>query len=165
MHPDEITGSILEISIAVHRALGPGLLESVYEAILEYELRASGFKVHRQQGIAFKYGGVTFQEGYRVDLLVENRVVVEVKSVAKLDPAIPRQLTTYLRLMDMRVGLIINFGQPTLLAGVRRLVNRLPSFADSRVRVNREAHPAAAGAAYLPLTPKPDEPNLPASSA
>ena len=137
MHPDEITGATLELSVAIHKELGPGLLESVYEAILAYELRKHGFNVRRQQHVRFIYDGVVFEECYRSDLIVEDVVVVEVKSVAKLDPGAARQLLSYLRLIDMRVGLIINFGQPTLLAGVKRLVNKLPSFANSRVRLNR----------------------------
>lgn len=165
MYPDEITGAILETSIAIHRELGPGLLESVYESILEYELRGQGFKVLRQQGIAFKYGGITFQQGFRADLLVEDVVVVEIKSVARLDPGVAKQLTTYLRLMDMRVGLIVNFGQPTLLAGTKRLVNRLPSFANSRVRVNRHDHAPQAPPQSTHLDTPLQEPTPPAFPA
>lgn len=165
MHPDEITGAILETSIAIHRELGPGLLESVYEAILAYELRAQGFKVLRQQGIAFKYGGITFQEGFRADLLVDDVVVVEIKSVVRLDPGVAKQLTTYLRLMDIRVGLIVNFGQPTLLAGVKRLVNRLPSFANSRVRLNRNDYVPRINPSSRQFDTPPHETNTPASPA
>jgi iron complex transport system substrate-binding protein len=164
LHPDQITGRILEISIAIHREIGGGLLESVYEAILEYELRAHGFKVLRQQSIAFRYGGVTFEEGFRSDLLVEDTVVVEVKSVTNISPGISRQLTSYLRLMDLRVGLIINFGQPTLLAGVKRIVNRMPSFSHSRVRINR-SHPPITTTHEEHTGTLEREPNLPAPPA
>ncbi len=137
MHPDEITGATLELSVAIHKELGPGLLESIYEAILAYELRKHGFRVRRQQHVRFIYDGVVFEEAYRSDLIVEDIVVVEVKSATKIDPGNARQLLSYLRLIDMRLGLIINFGQPTLRAGVKRLVNKLPSFANSRVLINR----------------------------
>lgn len=137
MHPDEVTGVTLELAIAIHRELGPGLLESVYEAILSYELQKHGYRVRRQQSMRFKYDGQLFQEAYRADLIIEDMVVVEVKSLPKLDPAFTAQLLTYLRLMDMKSGLLINSGQPTLLAGVKRVVCRLPSFAHSRVRLNQ----------------------------
>jgi iron complex transport system substrate-binding protein len=137
MHPDEITGAAIEIAIAIHRELGPGLLESVYEAILAYELRKHGFGVRRQQHVRFRYDGMVFDEAFRADLIVEDTVVIDGKALTRLDPVCARQLLTYLRLLDLPVGLVINFGQPTLLAGVKRIVNNLPTFSHSRVRINR----------------------------
>ncbi len=137
MHPDQITGDIIELSIGIHRELGPGLLESVYEAILQYELQKNGYRVRRQQPIRFRYDGIVFDEAFRADLIVEDTVIVEVKSVSKLDPSGPRQLLTYARLLDLPVGLVLNFGQITMLSGVKRVVNKLPPFQASRVRLNR----------------------------
>ncbi len=137
MHPDEITGDIIELAIAIHRELGPGLLESVYEAILAYELSKMGYRVRRQQAIRFCYDGMVFDEAFRADLLVEDAVIVEVKAIAKLDESSAKQLLTYAKLLNLRVGLILNFGQRTMLAGTKRVVNKLPPFHSSRVRINR----------------------------
>ncbi len=139
MSVDRITGVIIEISITIHRDLGPGLLESVYEAILARMLELRGLRVRRQQAVRVVYAGMRFTEAFRADLIVEDRVVVEVKAVARLEPVVSRQLLTYLRFLDLPVGLVVNFGQHTLLAGVRRVVNNAPVEADSRVRINRSA--------------------------
>jgi iron complex transport system substrate-binding protein len=118
------------------RVSGRGLLESVYEVILARELERRGLRATRQESISFDYDGLHFRDCLRVDLLVESRVVVELKSVEKLLPVHPRQLLTYLRLMHLRVGLLINFGAPTLREGLRRIVNELPPSASPRLRVN-----------------------------
>ena len=106
---DEITGTIVDAAMQIHRQLGPGLLESVYEVVLAQSLRKRGLCVDRQHPVAFGYDGLTFEEGFRVDLLVERQVVVELKSVERLAPVHGKQLLTYLRLMNLHVGLLINF--------------------------------------------------------
>ena len=110
----------------MHRDLGPGLLESVYEAILEKILIERGLSVERQKRVTFDYAGLHFDDGLRVDLLVERSVVVELKSVDKLAPVHSKQVLTYLKLLDLRVGLLINFGGATLKEGLKRIVNRYP---------------------------------------
>ena len=120
---NDITHEIVDAAYHVHTRLGPGLLESVYEVVLEKALERRGFSARRQTPIAFEYEGIVIDEGFRVDLLVDERVVVELKSVEKLAPVHAKQLLTYLRLMDLRVGLLINFGAPTAKEGIQRIVN------------------------------------------
>lgn len=127
---DETTGEIVDASFRIHTRLGPGLLESVYEAVLARSLEQRGLSVERQKAVALEFDGLTFDEGFRVDLLVDGRVVVELKSVEKLAPVHSKQVLTYLRLMDLRVGLLVNFGAPTLKEGIRRIVN---AYVPSRV--------------------------------
>jgi len=134
---DEITGGILDAGVKIHTALGPGLLESVYEVVLARALEKRGFGVERQKPVKFKYDGILFEEGFRIDLLVESRVVVELKSVEKLGPVHSKQLLTYLRLMHLQVGLLLNFGAPTLKEGIHRVVNKLSPSASPRLRVNQ----------------------------
>ena len=135
---DEITGAIVDASVRIHRDLGSGLLESVYEAVLARALARRGFEVMRQQPMSFDYDGMTFDEGFRADLVVQGCVIVELKSVARLAPAHGKQLLTYLRLTNLRVGLLINFGADTLKDGLRRIVNDLPASASPRLRVNQQ---------------------------
>jgi GxxExxY protein len=134
---DDITGAIVDASLQIHRDLGPGLLESVYEAVLARALERRGFHVERQQAIRFEYEGLVFEEGFRADLLVDTRVIVELKSVERLAPAHSKQLLTYLKLTKKPVGLLINFGAATLREGLRRIVNGLPASASPRLRVNQ----------------------------
>lgn len=134
---DDITGAIVDASLRLHRALGPGLLESVYEAVLARSLERRGLRARRQEPIRFEYDGMVFDEGFRVDLFVEHRVVVELKSVRRLMPVHSKQLLTYLRLMNQPVGLLINFGAATLKEGLHRIVNRLSPSASLGLRVNR----------------------------
>lgn len=136
---DDITGGIVDASLRIHRDLGPGLLESVYEAVLARALDQRGFQVARQQAIRFEYEGMVFEEGFRTDLLVDNGVIVELKSVERLAPIHSKQLLTYLKLTDTRVGLLINFGAATLREGLHRIVNRLPASASPHLRVNQSA--------------------------
>ncbi len=133
---DEITGEIVDAALGIHRGLGPGLLESVYEVVLARELERRGLGVERQKPVTFEYEGMFFDEGFRVDLFVEGRVVVELKSVERLAPVHSKQLLTYLRLLDMPVGLLISFGAATLREGLHRVVNHLPASASPRLRVN-----------------------------
>ena len=134
---DDITGAIVDVSVKIHMELGPGLLESVYEVVLARVLEKRGLQVERQKAICFEYDGMVFEEGFRTDLLVEGRVIVELKSVEKLAPVHSKQLLTYLRLMNLPVGLLINFGAVTLKEGLYRIVNQLPSSASPRLRVNQ----------------------------
>jgi len=134
---DDITGAVIDAALRIHRDLGPGLLESVYEATLARALERRGFRVERQKPIAFEYDGVVFDEGFRVDLMVEDQVVVELKSLAKLAPAHSKQALTYIKLAKKPVGLLINFGAATLTEGLHRIVNDLPPSASPRLRVNQ----------------------------
>ena len=134
---DDITGAIVDASVKIHMELGPGLLESVYEVVLARALEKRGFLVERQKAIRFEYDGIVFEEGFRADILVEDRVIVEIKSVEKIAPVHSKQLLTYLRLMNLPVGLLINFGAATLKEGLHRIVNNLPISAPPRLRVNQ----------------------------
>ena len=134
---DDITGGIVDASLRIHRDLGPGLLESVYEVVLARALVKRGFHVKRKQAIRFEYDGIVFEEGFRADLVVEHRVIVELKSVEQLAPVHSKQLLTYLKLTNNPVGLLINFGAATLREGLRRIVNGLPASASPRLRVNQ----------------------------
>ena len=129
---DDITGGIVDAALRIHRDLGPGLLESVYEAVLARALAERGFQVERQPALRFEYQGMVFEEGFRVDLLVDTRVIVELKSVERLAPVHSKQLLTYLKLTNTTVGLLINFGAATLREGVHRIVNGLPASASPR---------------------------------
>ena len=123
--PNEITEEIIVSAIAVHRALGPGLLESAYEACLAYELTERGLAIERQKGLPVIYRGVNVDCGYRIDLLVEGLVVVELKAVDKLGPIHEAQLLSYLKLSGCQVGLLLNFNVKMLKQGIRRMVNNL----------------------------------------
>ena len=141
---DEITGAIIDASIKIHRDLGPGLLESVYETLLAKELERHGFRVERQKVIQFEYDGIVFENGLRVDLLVESRVVVELKSVDELTRNFSMKVRTYIRLLNLPVGLLINFGGETLKEGLRRIVNNLTPDDSPVLRVNRSGGNSAA---------------------
>jgi GxxExxY protein len=134
---DEVTGTIIDSAIQVHRSLGPGLLESVYELVLARVLMERGFKIERQKVLSFEYEGLLFANAFRIDLLVDDRVIIEIKSVEELAQVHSKQLLTYLRLSNLQVGLLINFGSATLKEGLRRIVNHLPPSASPRLRVNR----------------------------
>jgi len=134
---DEITGAIIDSAIQVHRVLGPGLLESVYELVLARALTSQSFKIEREKSISFEYEGMFFANAFRMDLLVDERVIVEIKSVERLAPVHSKQLLTYLRLTNLQVGLLLNFGAATLKEGIHRIVNHLPPSASPRLRVNQ----------------------------
>ncbi|HEX6749419.1 MAG TPA: GxxExxY protein [Longimicrobium sp.] len=122
-----LTGVIVDTAYRVHSRLGPGLLESVYEAVLGRSLEQKGLSVERQKVVGFEFDGMRFDEGFRVDLLVDGRVIVELKSVENLAPVHSKQLLTYLRLLNLPVGLLINFGAPRLNEGLRRIANHAPN--------------------------------------
>jgi len=120
---NQITEAVIGAGIAVHRELGPGLLESTYETCLAYELVERGLKVERQKALPVRYRGIHLDCGYRIDLLVENRVIVELKVVERLEPIHEAQLLSYLKLSGSAVGLLMNFNVTELRRGIRRLVN------------------------------------------
>ncbi len=121
----------------LHVDLGPGLLESVYETVLARVLAEQGLTVERQKVVEFEYHGIRFNDGLRVDLMIDNQLIVELKSVEMLAPVHSKQLLTYLRLLHMPLGLLINFGAPAFKEGCKRIVNHHTNFASSRLRVNR----------------------------
>ena len=128
---NSITGKIIECAIEIHRNLGPGLLESVYEAILGNKLTQCGFSVQKQVVVPIHYEEMTFDEGFRADLIVNNLVCVGLKSVESLAPVHSKQLLTYLKLLNLEIGVLINFGAPTIKEGLHRIVNGFkdsPSF-------------------------------------
>ncbi len=135
---DEITGEIVDAAYHIHTGLGPGLLESVYEVVLSKQLERRGLKVERQKTVSFEFDGIRFDQGFRVDLLVDDRVVVELKSVEDLAPVHSKQVLTYLRLLNQPVGLLINFGESTLKQGLHRIVNHYKPSASSPLRVNQK---------------------------
>ena len=120
---DEISGDVIGAAMAIHRELGPGLLESVYETILASKLSRLGYEVEQQKALALVYEDMHFPAAFKIDLLVDQRLVVELKSVERLQPVHSKQLLTYLRLMKLPVGLLVNFGCDTLKEGVKRVVN------------------------------------------
>lgn len=119
---NKITEMVIGAAIAVHRELGPGLLESTYEACLAFEIADRGWAVERQKSLPVKYRGVKLDCGYRIDLLVQEKVIIEVKAVGRLDPIHEAQLLSYLKLSGCNVGLLINFNVKVLKNGIRRLV-------------------------------------------
>ena len=134
---DDVTDLILRESIAIHRELGPRLFESVYETVLAEALAALGVIIQRQVLVPITWRGRVIGDAFRIDLLVEERVVVECKSLERLAAVHSQQLLTYLRLGGYPIGLLINFGQPRLMDGVKRVVNSYRPPPDSRLRVNR----------------------------
>lgn len=125
MHENEIAKIIVDCSYKVHKEFGPGLLENVYQAALAYELTKRGLKVHTERGIPVEYDGGRLNVGFRADIIVENKVIIECKSVDALAPIHWKILLTYLRLSDMRLGLLINFNVELIKDGIRRVVNDL----------------------------------------
>ena len=125
MEINDITGIIIEESINIHKSIGPGLLESVYEEILCYRLVKRALFVERQKPIPVFFEEVRMDIGFRADLIVEQSVVAEIKSIETIAPVHPKVLLTYLRLSDKRVGLIINFNEVVLKNGIKRVVNNL----------------------------------------
>lgn len=125
MTENEIATVVVDCAFRVHKALGPGLLESVYEVALAHELVKRGLDVRRQEPIRVVYDGISFEEGFRADLVVGNTVILELKSVEQLAPVHKKQLLTYLRLSGRRLGLLINFGSVLIRDGIHRVVHGL----------------------------------------
>jgi len=125
MDLSELSGAVIGAAIEVHRVLGPGLLESAYELALERELGLRKVSVQRQVAVPLEYKGIELGDGFRLDLLVDDALVVEVKAVDRLQPIHDAQLLTYLKLANKRLGLLINFNERTLKEGVKRVANGL----------------------------------------
>ena len=125
MHENDISYAIRGAAFKVYNELGPGLLESVYETVLAYELKENGYHVETQKTLPVNYQGQILELGFRIDLLVDNLVIVEIKSVETLLPVHYKQLLTYLRLTGIKLGLLINFNTDDLKSNIKRLVNNL----------------------------------------
>ena len=122
---NKIAKLVVDAAYHVHTKLGPGLLESVYEVVLAHEIEKRGLKIERQVSIPIQYDDLVFDEGFRADMVVEDSVILELKSVESVAPVHKKQLLTYLRLTDKRLGLLLNFGAPLIKKGIFRIVNRL----------------------------------------
>ncbi|WEK01424.1 MAG: GxxExxY protein [Candidatus Sphingomonas phytovorans] len=138
MDLEAIAADVIDQALQLHRGLGPGLLESVYEAILAGKLAKLGYEVRRQQAIDIQYDDLRFEAAFRIDLLVNDSLLVEIKSVERLSAVHAKQLLTYLRLTNQPLGLLINFGGATLKEGLQRVVNGHTNFGSSRLRVNQK---------------------------
>ena len=123
MTENEISGDVLDAAYKIHTRFGPGLLESVYELLLAIELEKRGHKVERQKWISFEYEGVQLENAFRLDLLVDDSVVVELKSTEQTNPVFMKQVKTYLVILNLHLGLVVNFGLPTIKEGFVRVVN------------------------------------------
>lgn len=141
LNVEELSAIVVDTAYHIHKELGPGLLESVYETVLARTLEKQGLTIERQKNVSFEYDGMLFEEGLRVDILVNGILVLELKSVENIAPVHHKQLLTYLRLLRQPLGLLINFGAATFKDGIKRIVNNHTSFASSRLRVNLESHP------------------------
>ena len=122
---NEIASQIVDAAYKIHTKLGPGLLESAYQAILEYELHKQRIRLEVEVPVPIKYESVALDIGFRTDMIVEDLVIVELKSVEQIAPVHKKQLLTYLRLTDKHLGLLINFGAPLIKDGITRVVNKL----------------------------------------
>ncbi len=120
---NEISGDIVNAAIKLHQRLGPGLLESAYEMILAAELTRRGHKVETQVPVSFEYDGMKFDDAFRADMIVDGQIVVELKATEQKNPVFPKQLKTYLVLMNKHLGLLLNFGQAKMVNGIERIVN------------------------------------------
>ncbi|MFA7233945.1 MAG: GxxExxY protein [Terrimicrobiaceae bacterium] len=134
---EELSRIVVDCGFNLHRELGPGLLESVYEVVLAKMLDDRGLRVKRQAPVPISVMGMKFDEGFRADILVEDLLLIELKSVENLAPVHSKQVLTYLRLLNLPLGLLINFGAATFKEGVKRIVNGPQSFVSSCLRVNQ----------------------------
>lgn len=125
MHENDIAKIVMDQAFDIHRQLGPGLLESVYEAILAKKIESAGLSVRRQAAVPIEYDGLQFDEGFRADLIVNDAVIIELKSVEQTKPVHAKQLLTYLRLTGCKLGLLINFGENLMKNGFQRVANGL----------------------------------------
>ncbi len=123
MHEDEIGTVVVDCAVRLHRELGPGLFESVYETLLAHLLQKEGFDIQRQVPVPIQFDGLRFDEGFRADMIVENKVLLELKSVETLSKVHHKQLLTYLRLTDLKVGYLLNFGDKLMKNGISRIIN------------------------------------------
>ena len=125
MSENELSKIIVNCCFKIHTKLGPGLLESVYEEVLSYELQKEGLKIRRQPGLPLVYDKIKMDLGFRADIIVEDKVIIELKSVEVIAPVHLKQLLTYLKLTGMKLGLLINFNEALIKDGIRRVVNNL----------------------------------------
>ncbi len=125
MTENEIAKIVVNAAYHLHQKMGPGLLETVYEVILAHELREAGLSVERQVPVPIVWGSLRFEEGFRADLIVEDKVIIELKSIEALHPVHSKQLLTYLRVTDRKLGLLINFGERLIKNGIKRVANGL----------------------------------------
>ena len=125
MTENEIAAQVVDAALKIHRTLGPGLLESVYQVTLSYELQKRGLRVAQQVALPVYYDSIKLNLGFRVDVLVADKVIIEIKSVESFAPVHRKQVETYLRLMDLRLALLINFNVELIKDGIQRVVNRL----------------------------------------
>jgi len=125
MTENEVGRIVVDAAVKVHRALGPGLLESVYEVVLAHELDGRGLRVERQVPVAIEFDGLKFDEGFRADMIVESKVILELKSVERVTPAHKKQIQTYLKLTRKKLGFLLNFGDALMKDGITRAVNGL----------------------------------------
>ena len=123
MNENQIAKEVVDAAVKIHSKLGPGLLESVYEAVLARELERRGLRVERQLPIPIEYDGLRFDEGFRADIIVEGKVILELNSVEQLAKVHFKQLSTYLKLADKRLGLLLNFGADLMKEGIKRIAN------------------------------------------
>jgi iron complex transport system substrate-binding protein len=137
MDVEELSAVVVDTAFRLHRDLRPGLLESVYETVLARQLVRQGLSIERQKAVAFDYDGLHFDDGLRVDMLVEKQLIVELKSTTQVAPVHAKQVLTYLRLLDLRLGLLINFGAPTFKEGITRVVSGHTAIGSSRLHINR----------------------------
>ena len=135
---EEIAAECVDAAYHLHVKLGPGLLESVYEAVLAKHLEQRGLRVERQVPVPIVVDGLRFDEGFRADILVEGRLIIELKSLEELKPVHGKQLLTYLRLLNLPLGLLINFGYPDFKNAARRVVNNHRDHAGSSLGIHRE---------------------------
>ena len=133
---NEIGTKLLEAAIQIHRELGPGLLEAVYEVILARELSDRGLRVQRQVPVPIVFKGIRFDEGFRADIIIENKVLLELKSIERIVPAHKKQVQTYLRLTGLKLGYLLNFGEAVLKSGITRCVNGLEEYNPQRLCVS-----------------------------
>jgi GxxExxY protein len=125
MNENQIGTVCIQVAIDIHKDLGPGLLESVYEVVLAYELRKRGLKVEQQIPVPIQYQGITFDNAFRADLIVEDKIILELKSVEQINKMHRKQLQTYLRLSGKKLGYVFNFGAKLMKDGIARAVNNL----------------------------------------
>jgi GxxExxY protein len=137
---EDLSAIVVDCGYKLHVEAGPGLLESVYEVVLAKMLRDHGLSVKRQVAIPIRLMGMTFEEGFRADIIVEDRLLVELKSVENLLPVHSKQVLTYLRLLKFSLGLLINFGAPVFKDGCKRIVNQHTETQSSRLRLNQGSH-------------------------
>ncbi len=137
MEIEEIARELVDSGYKVHTELGPGSLESVYEVVVAKLLTGRGLRVERQKSVPIIFQGLRFDEGFRADLLVEGKILIEIKSVENLSPVHGKQVLTYLRLLKLPLGFLINFGSPVFKNGIKRIVNNHSDFASSRLRVHQ----------------------------